>query len=159
MFEGYEEFQNKNNNTTQATNPLATIIDKQNPDSLYQFPLLQNFDNKGYTQYLWQSMGDTSSLQQQRIHKSIDAVVITGAIADVPYAMKSPMDTYQTNVMNTLSLMEYLRVNDFDGKIIHMSSESVLGHQDNEKLPLKEDLVPNPANIYGASNWRKNKLY
>ena len=156
MFEGYEEFQ-KNDAEVYGL-PLATIIDKQNPDSLYQFPLLENFANKGYTKYLWQSMGDTSSLQQQKIAESIDSVVITGAIADVPYAMKSPMDTYQTNVMNTLSLMEYLRVNDFDGRIIHMSSESVLGHQDNEKLPLKEDLVPNPANIYGASKLAQEQI-
>jgi nucleoside-diphosphate-sugar epimerase len=154
MFEGFEEYQTKD----EYTIPLATIIDKQNPDSLYQFPLLQNFENKDYVNYLWQSMGDTSSLQQRKIHEKVDAVVITSAIADVPYAMKSPMDTYQTNVMNTLSLMEYLRVNDFSGKIIHMSSESVLGHQDNDKLPLKEDLVPNPANIYGSSKLAQEQI-
>lgn len=66
QFEGYEEFLNQG---LGFTPPLTYIIDKQNPDSLYQFPLLQNFDNKGYTQYLWQSMGDTSSLQQQKIHE------------------------------------------------------------------------------------------
>ena len=67
-------------------------------------------------------MGDTWTLQRKNISDKVDAVVITSAIADVPYAMASPLDTYQTNVMNTLSLMEYLRVNDFSGKIIHMSS-------------------------------------
>jgi len=154
MFEGYEEYHGKD----RSGEPFAYIIDKQNPDSLYQFPLLENYANKGYTNYLWQSMGDTSTLQQQKIHEKVDSVVITSAIADVPYAMKSPMDTYQTNVMNTLSLMEYLRVNDFDGRIIHMSSESVLGHQDNDKLPLKEDLVPNPANIYGASKLAQEQI-
>ena len=158
MFEGIEEYINTSGLPHNTGEPIAHIIDKQNPDSLFQFPLLQNFDNKGYVNYLWQSMGDTSSLQQRKIHEKIDAVVITSAIADVPYAMKSPLDTYQTNVMNTLSLMEYLRVNDFDGRIIHMSSESVLGHQDNDKLPLKEDLVPNPANIYGSSKLAQEQI-
>jgi nucleoside-diphosphate-sugar epimerase len=161
MFEGYEAYmlnKAKENGVASHGLPLATIIDKQNPDSLYQFPLLQNYDKKGYSKYLWQSMGDTSSLQQQKIAQSVDAVVITGAIADVPYAMKSPLDTYQTNVMNTLSLMEYLRVNDFQGKIINMSSESVLGHQEEDKLPLKEDLVPNPANIYGTSKLAQEQI-
>ena len=118
MFEGYEEY--LVGKIPIDPQPLATIIDKQNPDSLYQFPLLQNFENKGYVNYFWQSMGDTWTLQR-KIHEKVDAVVITSAIADVPYAMRVPLDTYQTNVMNTLSLMEYLRVNDFYGRIIHMS--------------------------------------
>jgi len=159
MFEGFEDWNLKNNIKGNKTiEPLATIIDKQNPDTLYKFPLLENYDNRGYTEYLWQSMGDTSTLQKKKIQEKVDAVVITGAIADVPYAMASPMDTYQTNVMNTLSFMEYLRVNDFQGKIICMSSESVLGHQPEDKLPLKEDLVPNPANIYGTSKLAQEQI-
>lgn len=157
MFEGYEDWQNKNEGA-KVPKPLATIIDKQNPDSLYSFPLLENFNNKGYVNYMWQSMGDTSTLQKEKIHEKVDAVVITSAIADVPYALKSPLDTYQTNVMNTLSLMEYLRVNDFEGRIINMSSESVLGHQSEDKLPLNEDLVPNPANIYGTSKLAQEQI-
>ena len=157
MFEGYEEWQNNNSGAT-VTNPLATIVDKQNEDSLYLFSLLKNFDKKGYSKYLWQSVGDVLSLQRKKIHEQIDSVVTTFAVADVPYAMESPLDTYQTNVMNMLSLMEYLRVNDFNGRVIHMSSESVLGHQDNDKLPLKEDLVPNPANIYGSSKLAQEQI-
>ena len=99
------------------------------------------------------------SLQLKNLSKNIDAVVITSAIADVPYAMKSPIDTYQTNVLNTLSLMEYLRVNDFNGKIVHMSSESVYGHQPAKKLPMKEDkIIPNPANVYGSSKLAQEQI-
>lgn len=157
MFEGYEQYQRLDKSGLPGS-PLCTIIDKQNPDSLYKFPLLEMYENKGYTKYYWQSMGDVLTLQKNRIAQDIDSVVITGAIADVPYAMASPFDTYQTNVMNTLSLMEYLRVNDFDGRIINMSSESVLGHQESDKLPLKEDLVPNPANVYGASKLAQEQI-
>lgn len=163
QFEGFEQYILNKDTLEDKQNerffkPLTYILDKQNPDTLYKFPLLENFDKKGYSEYLWQSMGDTSTLQKKKIHEKVDAVVITSAVADVPYAMASPLDTYQTNVMNTLSLMEYLRVNDFNGRIIHMSSESVLGHQDNDKLPLKEDLVPNPANIYGSSKLAQEQI-
>lgn len=159
ILEGYEEFLNNNKETKLASNgPIVTVIDKQNPDSLYTFPLLENFNNKGYVKYMWQSMGDTSTLQQEKLVKNIDAVVITSAIADVPYAMKSPVDTYQTNVINTLQLMEYLRVNNFKGRIIHMSSESVYGHQPARKLPMKETLVPNPANVYGSSKLAQEQI-
>ena len=161
MFEGFEQYlaQNPSKEELDRLNvPIATIIDKQNPDTLYKFPLLEKYENEEYSTYLWQSMGDVLTLQQEKIHEKVDAVVITGAIADVPYAMKSPLDTYQTNVMNTLSLMEYLRINDFQGKIIHMSSESVLGHQSTDKLPLNEDLVPNPANIYGTSKLAQEQI-
>ena len=160
QFEGYEQYlRNKYKEIPiEKEVPLSIILDKANPDTLYKFPLLENYENKGYTEYLWQSMGDTSTLQRKRISERVGAVVITSAIADVPYAMASPLDTYQTNVMNTLSLMEYLRVNDFDGRIIHMSSESVLGHQEEDKLPLNEDLVPNPANIYGTSKLAQEQI-
>lgn len=136
----------------------GVIIDKANPDTLYKFPLLENFENKGYTKYYWQSMGDTSTLQKDGFTKQVDDVVITSAIADVPYAMKSPIDTYQTNVINTLQFMEYLRVNDFEGRIINMSSESVLGHQPHDKIPLDENLVPNPANVYGSSKLAQEQI-
>lgn len=156
QLEGLEQFIEGKTRTNPF--PLTFILDKQNPDSLYKFPLLEKYEGYGYTDYLWQSMGDTSTLQKEKIHEKVDDIVITGAIADVPYAMKSPIDTYQTNVMNTLSFMEYLRVNDFAGKIIMMSSESVLGHQSHDKLPLKEDLVPNPANIYGTSKLAQEQI-
>ena len=45
MFEGYEEY--LVGKIPIDPQPLATIIDKQNPDLLFQFPLLQNFQNKG----------------------------------------------------------------------------------------------------------------
>lgn len=138
--------------------PLTYILDKQNPDTLYKFPLLENYEGKGYSEYLWQSMGDTMTLQKEKIHEKVDDIVITSAIADVPYAMKSPVDTYQTNVINTLQLMEYLRINDFAGKIILMSSESVLGHQPHDKLPLNEECLPNPANIYGSSKLAQEQI-
>src|SRR5215211_658274 len=160
MFEGYEACAAQNNFNTNERAPIAHIIDKQNPDTLYKFPLLEQFDNKQYSKYYWQSMGDVTTLYAKLKEGffNFTDVVITGAIADVPYAMASPMDTYQTNVMNTLSLMEYLRVNDFEGRIINMSSESVLGHQSHDKLPLKEDLVPNPANIYGTSKLAQEQI-
>jgi UDP-glucuronate 4-epimerase len=160
MLDAYEEKILRNGWDINAKRgPFAIIIDKANPDSLYKFPLLDKFENKGYTDYFWQSMGDTSTLQKRGFVNKVDDVVITSAIADVPYAMASPIDTYQTNVINTLQFMEYLRVNDFDGKIICMSSESVLGHQEHDKLPLKEDdLVPNPANVYGASKLAQEQI-
>jgi nucleoside-diphosphate-sugar epimerase len=159
ILEGYEEYANKNNVDTSHNKEIVYVIDKQNPDSLYNFPLLEIFNNKGYVKYFWQSMGDTSTLQKDKVAQDIDSVVITSAIADVPYAMKSPIDTYQTNVINTLQLMEYLRVNDFDGKIIHMSSESVYGHQPADKLPMKEDeIIPNPANVYGSSKLAQEQI-
>ena len=70
MFEGFETFANENGeiseNMLSRTTPFVTIIDKQNPDSLYQFPLLKISRIKNYVNYFWQSMGDTSSLQQRK---------------------------------------------------------------------------------------------
>lgn len=157
MFEGYEQYLLKDTDTVRP--PIVHILDKANPDTLYKFPLLENYEGKNYSEYLWQSMGDTSTLQQKKISEKVDDIVITSAIADVPYAMNSPVDTYQTNVINMLQFMEYLRVNDFEGKIIHLSSESVYGHQPDDKIPIKEDDAnPNPHNIYGSSKLAQEQI-
>lgn len=157
FFEGYEQYLNDNKKIHDGK-PICTVIDKLNPDTLYKFPLLEPFENKGYVDYKWQSMGDITSMYKDKVAEKSDVIVITSAIADVPYAMKSPVDTYQTNVINTLQLMEYLRTSDFKGRIINMSSESVYGHQPEDKLPMTEELVPNPANIYGSSKLAQEQI-
>jgi len=138
-------------NILQKEGDSVTVIDKASPDSFYSHPQIKNFKNDKRLTYFWQSAGDYVSLLQKSVIQNADGVIFTMAIADVPYAEKSPLDTFNTNVINTLQFLELCRAVGFTGRVIVMSSESVYGHQPEDKLPIDETCLPNPANIYGAS--------
>src|SRR3954468_10965537 len=129
----------------------VTVIDKAPPDTFYNHPQTKNFKNDKRLKYFWQSSGDYVNLLQNGVLNGADGIIFTMAIADVPYAEKSPLDTYNTNVINTLQFLELCRAIRFAGRIIVLSSESIYGHQPEDKLPIDESCLPNPANIYGAS--------
>ena len=144
----------------------VTVVDKANPDSLWSFPKLRNHQNSPNLVYRWQSSSDAMQLLKdfnypQTAYEGIDAIVYTAAIADVPYAIRSPIDTYQVNVMNTVQFFEFLRMMDYglaDGRVIMMSSESTYGHQPEDKLPIKEDALPKPVSVYGASKLAQEQI-
>jgi nucleoside-diphosphate-sugar epimerase len=146
------------------------VVDRANPDSLWSFPKLRQYQNSPNLTYRWQSSADAMQLFEgdewmavQEGHKGYqrewyDNIVYTAAIADVPYAIRSPIDTYQVNVMNTVQFFEFLRMIDYDGKVIMMSSESTYGHQPEDKLPIKEDALPMPVSVYGSSKLAQEQV-
>ena len=147
----------------------VTIVDKANPDSLWSFPQLKQYQNHPNLEYRWQSSADAMQLWKDFARMEVvmdgrmeepwrkpNAIVYTAAIADVPYAIKSPIDTYQVNVMNTVAFFEFLRMIDYEGKVIMMSSESTYGHQTD--LPIKEDSLPKPVSVYGSSKLAQEQI-
>lgn len=92
--------------------------------------------------YLWRSIQDL---------KGIDAryVVHCAAVADVPFALKSPFYTAQQNILGTVSLIEACLHDEDIERVLVMSSESVYGLT--SQVPIPEDAPMNPTNIYGAS--------
>src|ERR1041385_225035 len=156
-------------------NNQVIVADKKEPGSFFNHPLLIGRANDKNLMYRWASAGDVLGLKKD-FDDGIDNIVYTSAIADVPYAIESPLDTYTSNVMNTLTFFEFLRRTRFNGRIIMMSSESVLGHQPEEKLHLEvkekadgtttsiakglreDDCIPNPANVYGSSKLAQESI-
>ena len=95
--------------------------------------------------YRWQSVFDVHSLND------FDIVCHLAAIADVPYAIKSPFDTLYQNVMGTLTMLEALRRSDRVRRFIYTSSEAAYGSALPEELPIKETQIFRPKNPYDAS--------
>jgi UDP-N-acetylglucosamine 4-epimerase len=158
VLDGYEQYCMKNN--LESPQPIVTVVDIVHRGGLYKFPLLEKHEHKGYVNYKWSSAGDTDKLEEEKILDNADAIVYTAAIADVPFAIRNPNLTWQTNVNNTQTFMEFVSKSKFNGKIIGLSSESVYGHQSYDKLPLKEDeTIPNPANIYGVTKLKQEQIF
>jgi len=80
--------------------------------------------------------------------KGIDAVFHEAAVVSVPLSVKDPIGTNDVNVGGTLNILKAC----LDSKLkrfIYGSSTAIYG--DTEKLPIREDSVPQPISPYGAS--------
>ncbi len=80
--------------------------------------------------------------------KGVDAVFHEAAIVSVPFSIEDPMGTNDVNVGGTLNVLKAC-LNSNVKRFIYSSSTAVYG--DTEKLPIKEDSVPQPISPYGAS--------
>ncbi|MDD4990313.1 MAG: NAD-dependent epimerase/dehydratase family protein [Candidatus Pacebacteria bacterium] len=78
--------------------------------------------------------------------KEIDFVFHLAALPRVPLSIEDPIGTSKVNISGTINVFEAARQNKIK-RVISTSSSSVYGNQD--KLPLREDMAPNPISPYG----------
>jgi GDP-4-dehydro-6-deoxy-D-mannose reductase len=71
----------------------------------------------------------------------------------VPDALRTPLETYETNVMGTARLAQAVReyATESRPRILFPSSAEVYGPREPQAYPLRETLGLRPANPYGAS--------
>jgi len=82
--------------------------------------------------------------------KGIDYVLHLAALPRIPLSIQDPIGTSNVNIMGTINVFEASRQNNIK-RVVSTSSSSVYGNQD--KLPLKEDMTPNPISPYGLQKW------
>jgi UDP-glucose 4-epimerase len=78
-----------------------------------------------------------------------DVVVHLVGLADSALAQKNPMKSFQLNVVSLQNILELCRKFG-NKKIVFPSSAAIYGIT--EDLPIKENFLPNPTNIY---SWHK----
>lgn len=84
------------------------------------------------------------------LFNGVDYVFHLAAKPRVPYSIEYPYDAHMNNALGTLSVL----IASKDAKVrkfIYSSSSSV--HGDQEKLPLKEDMIPKPKSPYALQKW------
>jgi len=89
------------------------------------------------------------------LFKGVDFVFHLAAIPRVPLSVENPIETTRVNILGTVNVFKA----GFDAKvkrIIFASSSSVYGNQ--EKLPLKEAMVPDPVSPYGLQKLTGEKF-
>ena len=79
------------------------------------------------------------------IFKDAKYVFHEAALPSVQYSIENPVETNDVNVDGLLNVFEASRINNVK-RVIFASSCAVYGNQ--EKLPLKEDMVPVPLSPY-----------
>lgn len=116
---------------------ILDVVIKENAARLK--PIMDQID------YQWKSVFDVHNLNM------FDAVCHLAALADVPYAVTSPVDTIYQNVMGTLNMLEALRRSPDVRRFILTSSEAAYGSAKPEELPIKETQPFRPKNAYDVS--------
>lgn len=79
------------------------------------------------------------------LFQGVDYVFHLAALARVPLSVKDPVGTSKANIIGTISVFKASSDNKVK-RVIFASSSSVYGDQ--EKLPLVEDMIPNPISPY-----------
>lgn len=84
--------------------------------------------------------------------KDIDIVFHAGAIVPVTEARNVPSNTFNVNILGTFNVAWAANNNNVK-KMVHISTCHVYGNQPENKLPIKEDVIPNPNDVYSASKY------
>lgn len=91
----------------------------------------------------------------QLYFQDIDYVFHLAALPRVLISVEDPIGTSKTNIMGAINVFEASKRAGVK-RVINTSSSAVYGNQD--KLPLKEDMIPNPASPYGLQKWVGEKF-
>jgi UDP-glucose 4-epimerase len=85
------------------------------------------------------------SLEDIASEYQIDTVFHLAALPRVQFSIKEPVKTHNVNVNGTLNLLNLCKNHDIK-RFVFSSSSSIYGDQD--KLPLHEEMMPNPMSPY-----------
>jgi GDP-mannose 4,6-dehydratase len=100
---------------------------------------------------LYGDLRDPQSLQDVVKQAKPDYVFHLAAQSYPKTSFESPLDTYETNIQGTSSLLEALKIHSRDAKIHVCASSEVFGRVPKEKLPIDEECSFHPASPYAIS--------
>lgn len=80
-----------------------------------------------------------------------DSVLHLAAQSFVPRSFENPRETFEINVMGTLNLLQALKRQRFNGRLLYVSSGDVYGRVPDEAMPVDEARLPEPRSPYAAS--------
>lgn len=103
-------------------------------------------------------LGDVRNLEEVlKASDGVQAVIHLAALVSVPLCEEHPKESYQTNLMGTLHVLEAARQARSKGKsirVIFSSSSAVYGDTSTHLLGCDEERhSPNPISLYGMQKW------
>ncbi|MBI4010643.1 MAG: GDP-mannose 4,6-dehydratase [Candidatus Aenigmarchaeota archaeon] len=99
------------------------------------------------------TIGDVTDLTSLiKAMDGVDYVFHSAAVVPVVEAREVPANTLQVNIMGTFNVA-WVAMRSNVKRMLHISTCHIYGNQPEDKLPLKEDTTPNPADIYSSSKY------
>ena len=104
----------------------------------------ENFKKFGINRWI----EDEVSLENlKKLGVNFDIIIHCAGSGSVGNSLLNPLNDFQMTVNSTASILEYMRITGFTGKMIYPSSASVYGIK--EKFPIKETDTLEPISPYG----------
>lgn len=100
---------------------------------------------------LYGDLRDPQSLNDVVRQSKPDYVFHLAAQSYPKTSFESPLDTYETNIQGTSSLLEALKIYAKEAKVHVCASSEVFGRVPKEKLPIDEECSFHPASPYAIS--------
>jgi len=82
---------------------------------------------------------------------SPDVIVHLGAVSFVPAATKTPLMAWNVNLMGTLNILEWIRTENPDTRLLFVSTSEIYGKPKEGDLPYTERTPIRPENMYAAT--------
>ena len=101
----------------------------------------------------WGDITDLSLLLEET--KEIDVIYHLGAVSHVQYSLYNPVETYQTNTLGTMNVLEASRINNVK-RVVHAGSAEVYGKP--ETVPIEENHPLEPRSPYAAGKVASDRL-
>ena len=101
----------------------------------------------------WGDITDLSLLLEET--KEIDVIYHLGAMSHVQYSLYNPVETYQTNTLGTMNVLEASRINNVK-RVVHAGSAEVYGKP--ETVPIEENHPLEPRSPYAAGKVASDRL-
>lgn len=108
---------------------------------------------KGKVTIRWGDITDLALLMTET--KDTDVIYHLGAQSHVQYSLHNPLETYQTNTIGTINVLEAARINNVK-RVVHAGSAEVYGKP--ETVPIKEDHPLAPRSPYAAGKVASDRL-
>jgi len=103
-------------------------------------------------------LNDTQSIVSILRDVQPDKIFHLAAQSTVMKSFEDPTNTFQTNVMGTLNLLEAIRKTNTDPVVQVCSSSEVYGQVNENDIPIKENTPFYPVNPYGVSKIAVDRL-
>ena len=113
--------------------------------------LIPRINENDRVRLLYGDIRDYLSIHEAARKANPDYVFHLAAQSYPKTSFESPLDTLETNVQGTASVLEALRKNGIQATIHVCSSSEVFGRVPKEKLPIDEDCTFHPASPYAIS--------
>lgn len=139
---------------TGANGFVGKILCSTLQDAGHHVIALSTGDNSASSRADEKFTGDIRDYEQLRAsirEAKPDNVIHLAAISNVAVSFKDPLQTWQTNVMGSVNLLEALRNEAPQAFVLFVSSSEVYGEAFKAGVPLNESALCTPMNPYAAS--------
>ncbi len=124
--------------------------------SITKIPNME-YDSKGITTFDVNLL-DKSSIKSALINSNPDVIYHLAAQSSVALSWAEPSLTAQVNIVGLINLLEEIRLLNIQPKIILIGSSEEYGVTKDTPMPIKEDIVSIPLNIYGVTKYTQSLI-